>query len=152
VSAAKHPLKKQRYNKGWANLIPCKPGQSGNPNGRPPGSRQLIASAFLTDALEDWQESGKQSFRELAKANPHEYLRLIAEVGHLVGKQHAYGEHEPVDDHRPVLALGDLLAYITHGGSPPPVPDRPVRTFDSSPQPAGCDAPVDSRPLPGDPE
>jgi hypothetical protein len=57
-----------------------------------------------------------------------------------------------VDDHRPVLALGDLLAYITHGGPPPPVPDRSVRTFDSSPQPAGCDAPVDSRPLPGDPE
>jgi hypothetical protein len=26
---------KQRKNKGWANLIPCKPGQSGNPKGRP---------------------------------------------------------------------------------------------------------------------
>lgn len=141
------------HRKSTDNLRPpWQPGQSGNPKGNPPGTRRLFNSAFLTEAYADWQKAGKQSFRALAKSSPHDYLRLMAEVSQVIGKQHAYGEHEPVDDHRPVLALGDLLAYITHGTTSPSVPDRPVRTFDSSPQPAGCDAPVDPRPLPGDPE
>jgi Family of unknown function (DUF5681) len=152
VSAERAPsLKKVGRNKEFYENQ-WKPGQSGNPTGRPPGARQHIENDFLTDALQDWRKSGKASFRALAKKNPHDYLRLIAEVGHVIGKQHSPGEHEPVDDHRPVLAVGDLLAFIANGTPPPNLPDRSVRTFDSSPQPAGCDAPVDSRPLPGDPE
>ena len=151
MSAARNsPRSKHRYN--TQNLSPpWQPGQSGNPSGRP-RARGVVGIAFVEACYQDWLKSGQQSFRTAAKKDPLGYLRLVAEVGLVVGKQHSPGEHEPVDDNRPVLALGDLLAYITHGGPPPPVPDRPVRTFDSSPQPAGCDAPVDSRPLPGDPE
>jgi len=156
VSAERSPpLKKQAGTRGILHpaMIPAqwKPGQSGNPTGRPLGARQHVENEFLNDALEDWRKSGKASFRALAKKNPHDYLRLIAEVGNVIQK-HSPGEHEPVDDHRPVLAVGDLLAFIANGTPPPNLPGRPVRTFDSSPQPAGCDAPVDSRPLPGDPE
>ena len=32
---SKIPLKNKRYNKGWDNLKPCKPGETHNPNGRP---------------------------------------------------------------------------------------------------------------------
>ena len=37
-------------NKGWDNLIPCKPGQTANPNGRPKGQRNF--ATIYREAIE----------------------------------------------------------------------------------------------------
>jgi hypothetical protein len=41
-----------------------KPGQSGNPAGRPVGSRNKISEAFLADFHQVWQERGIDALRE----------------------------------------------------------------------------------------
>ena len=38
---------KARTNKGWANLKPFKPGQSGNPKGRPKGTLKDFARQYF---------------------------------------------------------------------------------------------------------
>jgi hypothetical protein len=53
-----------------ANLKPWKKGQSGNPNGRPKGSRDKINEAFLSDFAEVWEQHGKDAMLKVAQADP----------------------------------------------------------------------------------
>ena len=57
-----------------------KPGQSGNPAGRPKGSRQKLAESFLADLADHWQANGKQALQEAYKKNPVEYVRVVASL------------------------------------------------------------------------
>ena len=52
--------KKQR------NLIPYKPGQSGNPQGRPRGSRNKLAEDFVADLHDSWKVLGKAAITTVA--------------------------------------------------------------------------------------
>jgi hypothetical protein len=45
---------------------PWRPGESGNPNGRPPGSRNKLAEDFLADMHRQYQESGPGILRDMA--------------------------------------------------------------------------------------
>ena len=47
-----------------------KPGQSGNPAGRPIGARQKIAEKLLSDIAEVWEASGKSVLERLAIEEP----------------------------------------------------------------------------------
>ena len=47
-----------------------KPGQSGNPNGRPVGTRQAFSAGFLKDLAEVWQEHGRDTMLHTAKTQP----------------------------------------------------------------------------------
>lgn len=38
-----------------------KPGQSGNPKGRPKGSRNKLGEAFIGDLYQDWEQHGKDA-------------------------------------------------------------------------------------------
>ena len=55
-----------------------KPGQSGNPKGRPLGSRNRISDKFLKDFLADWETYGKRAIRLARKKDPVAYVRIAA--------------------------------------------------------------------------
>ena len=46
-----------------------KPGQSGNPTGRPKGSRNKLAETFLADVYAEWETGGKQANQENGKGS-----------------------------------------------------------------------------------
>jgi hypothetical protein len=47
-----------------------KPGQSGNLNGRPVGTRQAFSAGFLRDLAEVWSEEGRETMVKTARTNP----------------------------------------------------------------------------------
>ncbi|MGA7153009.1 MAG: DUF5681 domain-containing protein, partial [Pseudolabrys sp.] len=51
-------------------LIPWKPGQSGNPKGRPKGSRNKLCEEFFRDLCEAWQAFGKPALETMAMLYP----------------------------------------------------------------------------------
>ena len=55
-----------------------KPGQSGNPAGRPKGTKHKIQEAFLEDVLAEWQESGKTAIKEASEKNPLGFCQMVA--------------------------------------------------------------------------
>jgi Family of unknown function (DUF5681) len=61
-------------------LIPWKPGQSGNPNGRPQGSRNKLSEDFLADLHESWLAFGKPALMTAAWTDPVAYVRLVASL------------------------------------------------------------------------
>ena len=61
-----------------SNLKPWVKGQSGNPAGRPVGSRQKIAEYIIRDIASDWQVNGARALAELAKTDVAAYCKLAA--------------------------------------------------------------------------
>ncbi len=56
------------------------PGQSGNPAGRPKGSRDTINEAFLKDLAADWAGDGIVALRRAREDRPAEYCRMVANL------------------------------------------------------------------------
>src|SRR6266550_6593277 len=67
-------LKKTRGLKPW------QPGQSGNPKGRPVGSRNNLATLVFDEALASFEKRGPAAFEELANKDPARYLILMAQL------------------------------------------------------------------------
>jgi len=57
-----------------------RPGKSGNPAGRPLGSKDAITKAFLDAATADFEEHGKDALVAAREKNPNEYCRMIASI------------------------------------------------------------------------
>ena len=51
-------------------------GQSGNPNGRPVGSRSAFSAGFTRDLAEVWAEKGKASMLYTAEKQPAVFLSI----------------------------------------------------------------------------
>lgn len=56
------------------------PGQSGNPNGRPKGSRNRLADEFLVALGNDFSKHGVAAIQTVREERPHEYLKVVASL------------------------------------------------------------------------
>ena len=61
-------------------LTPWAPGQSGNPAGRPKGSRNKLAEAFTSDLLAHWEKVGPEAIERAYEESAVQYMRIIAQV------------------------------------------------------------------------
>ena len=63
-----------------SNLKPWQPGQSGNLNGRPVGSRSAFSAGFHRDLAEVWQHHGRDSMLHTAKTQPAVFFATCARL------------------------------------------------------------------------
>jgi hypothetical protein len=67
-----------------------KPGESGNPAGRPKGSRNKLSQAVFDDVCAHWEAHGLKAIEKTCKTNPGLYFRVVASLL----PQHVKIEHE----------------------------------------------------------
>lgn len=74
VMAAESTARKQQIGR------PFLPGQSGNPLGRPKGSRNRLAEDFLRDLADDFAKHGKEAIEQVREKRPGDYLKIISSI------------------------------------------------------------------------
>ena len=55
-------------------------GMSGNPAGRPKGSRNKFSEAFLRDFLAEWEKGGQDAIKRVREEDPATFLRVAASI------------------------------------------------------------------------
>jgi hypothetical protein len=62
------------------NLKPWPKGVSGNPSGRPPGTRQAFSAGFMRDLAEVWSAEGRTATLVTAKTAPSTFFAVCARL------------------------------------------------------------------------
>jgi Family of unknown function (DUF5681) len=62
------------------NLVPFKPGQSGNPKGRPKGARNRLGTQFLEALEADFNKFGTQAIALVREKKPEVYIKVVADL------------------------------------------------------------------------
>jgi hypothetical protein len=62
------------------NLVPFKPGESGNPKGRPKGARNRLGTQFLEALEADFNQFGSQAIALVREKKPDVYMRVVADL------------------------------------------------------------------------
>ncbi len=57
-----------------------KPGQSGNPAGRPKGARHKLGEAFLLALQESFEQYGAETIETVRVEKPDQYLKVVASI------------------------------------------------------------------------
>ncbi|MFM9850124.1 MAG: DUF5681 domain-containing protein [Hyphomicrobiaceae bacterium] len=99
-----------------------KPGQSGNPNGRPKGSRSKLCEDFVSDLQTVWNEThektgkmrGIEALRSIAKERP---TAFVAAVSQLVPKEFDLGD-------KTQAGFTELWRMLAKGKVPPAEPSE----------------------------
>ena len=77
MSGEDTPIKAARKK----NLRPAwKPGQSGNPAGRPKGARSKLSEDFFKALSADFAKHGIKALETMRKDKPQDYIRAIASL------------------------------------------------------------------------
>lgn len=66
-----------KSQKSLANLKPWKPGQSGNPKGRPVSARQKVGEQLLEALQQDFEKDGKDAIVKMRTEKPAEYVKAL---------------------------------------------------------------------------
>ncbi len=62
------------------NLRPFKPGQSGNPKGRPKGAGNRLGTQFLEALETDFNQFGSKAIALVREKKPEVYMRVVADL------------------------------------------------------------------------
>jgi hypothetical protein len=60
--------------------MPWQPGQSGNPAGRPKGSRHKLSETFLAALHADFVQHGASVTQQVREGHPEQYLKVVASL------------------------------------------------------------------------
>ena len=55
-------------------------GQSGNPQGRPKGSKNLVSEDFLADTHAAWKKHGPEALQRMIEERPSEFVKMVAQL------------------------------------------------------------------------
>jgi hypothetical protein len=91
------------------------PGQSGNPAGRPKGSRNKLSEDFLDDAYQQWLLHGSKALETMATSEPSKFCQMIA--GLLPKEMHIQDESINIREIRHVIVEANDKA-IEHDETP----------------------------------
>ncbi|MCA3028981.1 MAG: hypothetical protein ING66_10330 [Rhodocyclaceae bacterium] len=64
-------------NPSLKNLKPFAKGESGNPGGKPVGSRNRIQGEFLKALAEDFAEHGREAIIQCRLSKPDAYIKVV---------------------------------------------------------------------------
>ena len=88
-----------------------KPGQSGNPAGRPKGSRNSLADAFLSDLQTEWVSYGSESIKKMREESPANFVRVVASVmPKILETKNSLQDMSDEDLARSLAALNEIIA------------------------------------------
>ena len=107
-------------------LIPWKPGQSGNPKGRPQGSRNKLSEEFLADLHEAGSAFGKPALMTAAWTHPVEFVRVVAS---LIPRE-LEATITPVTERMSDAQLEAIIARGIEGGLDPAAPDEDAQIIE----------------------
>lgn len=94
------------------------PGTSGNPKGRPVGTRSRLGAMFLTDILRDWEEHGVAAITAFRTERPHEYVKVVASL--LPRELNVkVNELDEFSDEQITEQLSSLVAQLAAAGADP---------------------------------
>ena len=93
-----------------SNLTPFRPGQSGNPGGKPRGARNRLEADFVSALADDFREHGREAIEQVRTRRPSDYIRAIVALMPKAVEQQVDPLSEVDDDSlKIVVALGRLL-------------------------------------------
>lgn len=84
----------------------------GNAAGRPKGSRNKLAEAFVSDLLSDWEDNGTQAIKDMREKSPTDYCKVVAAV---IPKEvvHTVEEYDNLSDDELAREFADVAARLS---------------------------------------